>query len=499
MKRPFTLFLLLVSILGANSLKGAEQVRTDTTIRQPVWAGSFYPADRAELEKLLAALTASAKKTKISIPPGKALRALILPHAGYIYSGRTGAHASLVLSPHQFSRVVLLGPDHRIGFANAAVSDVSAYQTPLGLVPLHGDAARIRHQSDLFRAIPASDRAEHSIEVVLPFLQFYLQSFELVPVVMGHGDPKDLADTLQPLLDSNTLLTVSSDLSHFLPYSEAVARDRKTIDSILNLKIDILAKNDNRACGAIPILVTMIIAGRLGWQPALLHYSNSGDTAGNRTSVVGYAAIAFYGDEPMHTTKNSRRQFSHEQGQVLTKLARMTIMNKLGKKIPAEEQAALSTVLRDEKFNTRCGTFVTLHSSSGQLRGCMGCLTPSETVLEGIQRNALNAAFHDPRFGPLTADEAETVDIEISILSEPQPLVYSDGNDLLAKLRPHVDGVTIRKGTAGATFLPQVWKQLPHPEDFLSHLCRKAGLPPDSWQKEKLEVQTYQVQHFEEL
>jgi len=134
----------------------------------------------------------------------------------------------------------------------------------------------------------------------------------------------------------------------------------------------------------------------------------------------------------------------------------------------------------------------------GDLRGCIGTLTGREPLVEGVATHALNAAFHDPRFGPLTAEELNRVTIEVSVLGEPQPLRYEGAADLIAKLRPHVDGVILRKGYASATFLPQVWEQLPKPEAFLSHLCLKAGLSGDAWRKGQLEVQTYQVQYFEE-
>ena len=132
------------------------------------------------------------------------------------------------------------------------------------------------------------------------------------------------------------------------------------------------------------------------------------------------------------------------------------------------------------------------------MRGCIGNLTANEPLSEGVRRNAINAAFHDPRFPPLTDKELDEVDIEVSILTEPQPLDYVDGEDLLTRLRVDVDGVIIRKGHASATFLPQVWEQLPDPEEFLGHLCMKAGLSSDAWRQNKLDVLTYQVQYFEE-
>ena len=192
------------------------------------------------------------------------------------------------------------------------------------------------------------------------------------------------------------------------------------------------------------------------------------------------------------------REFNEKQGRILLKLARQTICRKLGLPTDKDEDRALTRSLQlDDMFCRRCGVFVTLQINS-RLRGCIGSLTGTETVQEGVKRNAVCAAFNDSRFPPLTADECDRITIEISILTEPQPLTYKDANDLLTKLRPQVDGVIIRKNVYGATFLPQVWSQLPHPEDFLSRLCMKAGLPIDIWRNEKLSVETYQVQHFHE-
>ena len=188
---------------------------------------------------------------------------------------------------------------------------------------------------------------------------------------------------------------------------------------------------------------------------------------------------------------------SEAQGQVLVRLARQTLMERLGKQIPQTEIDSLNSALKDSCFKSLCGTFVTLKIKE-RLRGCIGNLTSDTPLESGIRRNAISAAFNDPRFAPLSISELDQVEIEISILSEPQPLKYSDSDDLIQKLRPDIDGVIIRKDHASATFLPQVWEQLPRPQDFLNHLCTKAGLPADCWQKPDLEVSTYQVQYFEE-
>jgi AmmeMemoRadiSam system protein A len=183
-------------------------------------------------------------------------------------------------------------------------------------------------------------------------------------------------------------------------------------------------------------------------------------------------------------------QLTVEQGRFLLRVARLTIGNNLGRneKIP---------VLKDAALRKESGTFVTL-KLAGQLRGCIGNLEPAGSVYDGIQRNAVNAAFNDYRFTPLTSEELERVHIDVSILSPASPLAYRDGQDLIRQLRPGIDGVILRYGAAAATFLPQVWEQLPQPEDFLGHLCRKAGLPERTWRDSHPEILVYQVQCFAE-
>ncbi|MEE4263448.1 MAG: AmmeMemoRadiSam system protein B [Desulfobacteraceae bacterium] len=491
--KPFLSFLLTAGLIISFNCDGAQA----DCVRRPVRAGSFYPADAPELTRMIDRLTQKAQKTRVRIPRDKALRALIMPHAGYIYSGWTAAHASQVLKRNQFSKVVLIGPDHKIGIRNGAICDAAAYQTPLGRIELHGDTAGLRRQPALFQSLPLSMDSEHSLEVILPFLQTYLGKFDLVPIIVGRADVEPLAEALNTLIDDNTLLVVSSDLSHFLDYSDAVSMDRETVAGIIDLDPAMLVSKANRACGLTPLLILTEIARRNHWQPVLLHYSNSGDTAGSRSRVVGYTTIAFFGDQLMDKQHDSKAGFSEEQGQALVKLARHTIMEKLGRNIPDSEPGMNAPLLKDEKFKSHCGTFVTL-KIRGQLRGCIGNLSSTETVWDGVKRNAINAAFHDPRFSPITAKEFDQIKIEVSVLTEPRPLEYLNGKDLTQKLRVNVDGLIIRKGHASATFLPQVWEQLPRPEEFLSHLCMKAGLPSDAWKDPELEVLTYQVQYFEE-
>jgi hypothetical protein len=462
-----------------------------TGVREAVFAGKFYPADPEHLYQQIQTLLGEARQTESQPPTDKKLKALVMPHAGYIYSGRTAAHAARMLAGADFSKVIIMGPDHRVGFQNGAISNANAYETPLGRIDLHPDAARLRHRFDCFRHVPASDQTEHSIEVILPFLQTQLDGFQLMPIVMGPGNIQRYAKAINSIYDENSLLVVSTDLSHYLSYSKANRRDRQTIEMILNLNSSDLADSSNRACGVTPLRVLINLGEQHQWEPRLLFHENSADTAGPRQQVVGYAAIAFYGEESM-TQSN---EMSEEKGQQLVQLARQTIAKRLG--ISQNDSGDMESRLSDDFFESRRGTFVTL-TKNNQLRGCIGNLVPDKLLKEGVKDNAINAAFNDPRFPPLSKEELDQIEIEVSLLTEPQPLAYKDADDLLAKLRPHVDGVILRKGMYSSTFLPQVWEQLPEKELFLSHLCLKAGLPADEWKKGDLEVLTYQVQYFEE-
>ena len=264
-----------------------------SSIRPPSWAGSFYPDNPVHLRSLIGDLHKEAEGDKVNL--GKArLRALILPHAGYIYSGLTAAHGTILLSGQPVKTVILLGPAHHVGVAGSAVSRAATYRTPLGDIPLAPLGAKLQEEhGDLFQENIASEQAEHSLEVILPFLQESLGKFSLVPLVVGQTDTKRTALALAPIVTDDVLVVISSDLSHFLDYDSAVLKDRQTINAILDMDMTALLGNDNKACGMVGIQILLHLARLKKWQPHLLHYSNSADTTGDRDRVVGYGAIAF--------------------------------------------------------------------------------------------------------------------------------------------------------------------------------------------------------------
>jgi AmmeMemoRadiSam system protein B len=264
-------------------------------VRRPAVAGAFYPGEARVLKAEVESYLASAR---VEEGPGSP-KAIIAPHAGYIYSGpiAASAYARLATLRGRVRRVVLMGPAHRVFVRGAAVPSARAFASPLGEVFLDAEAIAA------LRALPfveQSDRAhalEHSLEVHLPFLQAVLGDFRLVPIVVGDAGPGEVAAILEAVWGGDeTLVVVSSDLSHYLPYEAARARDRNTVEAILRLEARL---DPDEACGAAPINGLLEVARRRGLRPELVDLRNSGDTAGDRDRVVGYGAFAFRA-EPAH-------------------------------------------------------------------------------------------------------------------------------------------------------------------------------------------------------
>lgn len=260
-------------------------------VRPPAVAGSFYPDDPDTLVRNIDEMLFEVDESVHRKSP----KALIVPHAGYIYSGPTAASAYMLLEPEKVERVVLLGPTHRVLLSGLALPDVDAFETPLGRVRLDRDARRQLEGLNQVHIDNSSHASEHSLEVHLPFLQRVLKNFTLVPLAVGEAYPEDVAEVLDRLWGGEeTVIVISSDLSHFHPYEIAQRLDAQTIESILGMETAI---NHEQACGATPINGLLASLNRHPLTPEVIDFRNSGDTAGPRDQVVGYTAIAFYEQE----------------------------------------------------------------------------------------------------------------------------------------------------------------------------------------------------------
>ncbi len=253
-------------------------------MRKPAVAGMFYPEKKEELKKIVDGFLERGKGVKFQ---GE-LKALIVPHAGYVYSGIVaGAGFKLLTGKNvrHYKKIILLGPSHQAYFSGAAIA-AEDFETPLGVVKV-GDVSKWLTEK-LIVEMPEAHRKEHCLEVELPFLQEILSKFELSALVLGEVDEEKLAEAIRQFIDNNTLIVVSSDLSHYLPYETAVKKDKETINKILTFNF-----SHFEACGERPIKVLMHLAKSLNWKPFLIDYKNSGDTAGDKNRVVGYTAIGY--------------------------------------------------------------------------------------------------------------------------------------------------------------------------------------------------------------
>jgi AmmeMemoRadiSam system protein B len=259
------------------------------SVRRPAVAGLFYPAEPDSLSQTVDEMLATVPSAQTAVP-----KAIIAPHAGYVYSGpiAASAYALLKRARDTIDRVVLLGPTHRVAVRGLALPSVDRFATPLGDVEIDKDAVGALRALEQVVVSDEAHALEHSLEVHLPFLQTVLGKFRLVPLAVGHTEPEDVAAVLDRVWGGpETLIVVSSDLSHYLSYREARSIDRATCEAILELRSDI---DHDHACGATPVCGLALAARRRRMKPELLDLRNSGDTAGDKSRVVGYSAFAFY-------------------------------------------------------------------------------------------------------------------------------------------------------------------------------------------------------------
>ncbi len=472
-----------------------------TAVRAAAVAGSFYPGSASALRHALAGHLAAAGQGLAAVPAAgdrgavagdRPPKLLVVPHAGYVYSGDVAAmaYAPLARWRGRIRRVVLLGPVHRVAVRGLAAPSVDAFETPLGRVPLDRAALdSLRDLPQVVRSDPAHAH-EHSLEVQLPFLQTVLgDGFTLVPLAVGQADPQQVGQVLERLWGGDeTLIVISSDLSHYLSDAQARVRDQATVQRILHFATDLRGEE---ACGAAPLNGALQVAQRRGLAPRLLGLRNSADATGlarvDRDRVVGYGAIAF-DPPPAGAGDGADDEDEAALGRALLGTARRAIAHALGLPHP-------DPILHHPALARPGASFVSLHALDGSLRGCVGRLEAVRLLGEDVHANARAAAFEDHRFDPLRAVEWAGLAIEVSVLDVAQPLAAATEAEALKALRPGIDGVILEWRGRRATFLPQVWQQLPAARDFFGALKRKAGLAADFWSAE-MRLSRYRVRSF---
>ena len=470
-------------------------------IKQPNVAGAFYPDNPQELSQMIDSFLKAANPE----PLQGNIFTLILPHAGYGFSGSTAAYGYKLIQGKSYKTVVVIGPSHYYGFSGVSVYPEGIFRTPLGDLEIDKEFAQklLNKDNDIFFELRAFEK-EHSVEVQLPFLQKVLSDFsaeggsasggKIVPIVMGDcslSTCQKFADLLKKAIGQrqDVLVVASTDMYHGYDYQEADTMDNLTLSYLKNMDAEGLyyglREGKLQLCGGFGVVSTLILAKGLDHQSLkVLHHTNSAEVTGKKIKgiwTVGYVSCV------IDQEKGVVAMLNKEQRKKLLEIARNSIQHylKTGKKIEITEQ--------DPILSKEMGAFVTLREHA-ELRGCIGNLIGSQPLYLTIRDMAIEAAVGDPRFSPLEESELKNIEIEISALS---PLERVDSAD---KIQLGVHGVLVKRGFQSGVFLPQVaqetgWSK----EEFLSNLCaHKAGLSADAWKDKSTEIYIFSAEVFSE-
>jgi MEMO1 family protein len=470
--------------------------------REPFAAGRFYSADRETLKNDLSALFSACTKTE----DNRKVRAIISPHAGYVFSGKTAAAAfSSIPRESTYTNIFLIGSSHIMAFDGASLYSSGDFITPLGKMKVNKELAeKLKKDNKVFNFPDTAHIQEHSLEVQIPFIQYYFtRQPEIIPIIIGTDNIrtiKAIAEALRPYFTEDNLFVISSDFSHYPPYNDANIVDNLTAESIISKDPDkFLGTLRSNASKGIEGLVTSMC----GWTSGLtllyivanspdlefkkIFYCNSGDSQyGNKDEVVGYNAITLYdkkhsGDEIKKGNQKDEYEvsFSKAETDQLFKIARTSISMMLDE----NKRQVIDPAAMPANLKKKMGAFVTL-KINGNLRGCIGRFISEEPLYEVVNEMAVASAFSDNRFDPLTKEEFAKTEIEISVLGQLKKI-----NDI-SEIVPGKHGIYIKKDFRSGTMLPQVltenhWTV----EQFLGYTSRdKAGIGWDGWKTADLYI-----------
>ncbi|MDP1852677.1 MAG: AmmeMemoRadiSam system protein B [Candidatus Omnitrophota bacterium] len=475
-------------------------------------AGSWYPANKEELSALLDSFLSVVSAQEIN---GDVI-ALIQPHAGLVFSGPVAAYGVKAVKGLGIKTVIIIGFAHRKQFDGVSVYNQGAFDTPLGRLNIDKELSEaLISQNKKIKSYPSAFDEENSIELQLPFIKKAFPDALIVPVAIGDQDfstVRILSDALYNVLKDrkDCLLIASTDMSHYLSYLDAIERDKRTIGILKQMSADSIFRENilsggNMFCGVSGVAAVVLAGQKLGADSIkILKYANSGDTAGDKSRVVGYLSAVIYkskikNEESKMKNDNTGVQneedkkegtegmFTDAEQKRLLDIARQTIAEYLttGKTKDFHES--------DPVFLEEKGAFVTLRKH-GDLRGCIGNIMGKGPLYKTVRDMAIESAVNDPRFKAVTKEEFKDIEIEVSVLSVPAR-EFNPANIIMGK-----HGVIVKKGFYSGVFLPQVaaetgWSR----EEFLSNLCsHKAGLPPDAWKDKDTELYTFTAEVFSE-
>jgi MEMO1 family protein len=487
-------FMLLTPLFFGLSGQAQEKNSGDGLVdRQPAVAGQFYSSDPLRLKADLSTLFANAAAKQ-----AENVLAIISPHAGYVFSGEVAASGFNQIDPDKkYENIFILASSHRMSFEGASIYTKGNYITPLGKVKVNRElAAKLVRDNPVFTDKADAHISEHSLEVQLPFLQYKIKGdFSIVPIVLGTqsaSTSKKIAEALKPYLNEKNLFVISTDFSHYPSYEEACLVDKLTAEAIIQNSPDhllkILEENDDKGidnlatslCGWTSVMSLLYMTdGRKDVKYEAIEYQNSGDSKlyGDKDRVVGYYAIVV--EKVKQESEPDGFSLNEQEKEDLLYIARLTMETYVTTgKIPLIDVNSLSARLKEPY-----GAFVTL-KKNGQLRGCIGRFEASGPLYDIVQKMAVAASTQDSRFLPVSEEEFDDIDIEISVLT-PLKKISSIEEFELGK-----HGIYMKKGYSSGTFLPQVAQETGwDTEEFLGHCARdKAHIGWDGWKTAELYV-----------
>jgi MEMO1 family protein len=491
------IIILLFIILGVTTLSASEK-----KIRKLAVLGTFIPADKDILTKQVDEFlnTSFVCHSRVGGNPLKKninnIIGLIVPHAGYVYSGQIAGYAYQAIKGKKYKTVILLGLSHRFFVNGAACDNSDTWKSPLGEILIDKELQnKIINQSDFCEINEqafSENIPENSLDTQIPFLQKILKDFSIVPILIGKYSPEICVNLANAIYENikdrdDILIVVSSDLSHFHDYDSAGKMDNLAIKGICegdaNKFFNKISSEEYEACGSGAITTMLFLAEKFNSNIEFLDYKNSGDVTGDMDRVVGYASFI------ISKTDKQEQDFllNKEQEKYALNMARETVTEYLKNGNTKEFKP------KEAVWQENCGAFVTYHNK-GRLRGCIGYIIGQGPLEKTIKDLSIKSAVQDTRFEQITYDELKDIDIEISVLSLIKKVASAD-EIVLGK-----HGVIVKQGYNQGVFLPQVatetgWTK----EEFLGQLCsQKAGLAEDAWQTDDVELFVFTAQVFGE-
>lgn len=439
-------------------------------IKEPSVAGSFYTDDAQALENQIESFAKYSKN-----PYEYKTRAVIVPHAGLVYSGRL-AYEGISQIDSNVKNIFILAPAHKVGFEGIALSSFDKWKTPLGEIEVNQDICKKLAEKYNAKVNDDAIAPEHAIEIEVPIIQKVFDDVKIIPILIGKTDFRVISNILREYYpNKENGFVISSDLSHFLSDENARKLDNKTAQMIETGNLADFRYE--QACGALGIAGLVEFANENNYSLIRIDMTNSSAATNDKSSVVGYGCWFLY--------EGDKNEFINKYyNNVLIDIVKIV----------------LKTSFTNEKFSINYprvldefgACFVTLEKF-GQLRGCIGSIVAHQPLIRDLVQHAKDAAFNDYRFPQVAENELKDIKVSISLLTEPKRIIFANEKDLLNQMVPNIDGIIIKDGKYQAVYLPVVWEQLPNKKDFLNSLKVKAGLSPAYFSE------TFEAYRFESI